>query len=420
MSSTIDFALPDLGEGLTESELTEWHVVVGDSVELNQPIAEVETAKAIVQLPSPFAGTVSRLYVDAGSTVAVGTPILAIEVTDDAPAVPERNSVLVGYGPRIEGGERPTRKRPSLASVAAGRPVDEGETQQSGTNPSETPRATPPVRKLAHDRGLDLATIRGTGPAGLITHADVEAAASQPPAVVQPPASLRPGETRIPIKGVRKATAEAMVASAFTAPHVTEFLTIDVTPTMELIAKLRASGQSVSLLAVTAKALCIAAARTPEANSRWDEGSGEIVQLSAVNLGIAVATPRGLLVPNIRDAGSRPLNELADDISALAATARAGETSPELLRGGTVTISNVGVFGVDAGTPILNPGEAAILALGAVRRIPWNLNEQIVLRDVLTLSLSFDHRVLDGEQGSRFLTDIGRILSDPASVLTMI
>ena len=289
------------------------------------------------------------------------------------------------------------------------------------------------MRKLARDLGIDLADVTGTGERGLITRADVEAAASgsAPGAVAETgssPAAAqvgadRPAETRIPIKGVRKHTAAAMVRSAFTAPHVTEFLTIDVTATMDLLRGIREdrafAGHRVTPLTVVAKALCIAAGRTPEVNSRWDEDAQEIVRFGQVNLGIAAATDRGLVVPNVKGAERMTLIELADAIAGLADTARAGRTSPADLTGGTISITNIGVFGIDAGTPILNPGEAAILAMGAARRQPWEYRGEIALREVMTLSLSFDHRLVDGEQGSRFLADIGRILRDPGLALTM-
>jgi pyruvate dehydrogenase E2 component (dihydrolipoamide acetyltransferase) len=396
-----DFALPDLGEGLTESELIEWHVAVGDTVELNQPIAEVETAKAIVQLPSPFAGVVATLYVQPGSTVTVGTPIVAFEVAAPAEA-PARNAVLVGYGPAVESGERPKRKP---RSFAAEEPVF--------VPARGAALSTPPVRRLAHDLGVDMSLVRGTGDGGAITREDVQGAASTP-------AAGAARDTRTPIRGVRKATAAAMVASAFTAPHVTEFLTVDVTRTTELVGRLKAGGQGASVLAIVAKALCIAVGRNPSVNSRWDEQAGEIVQFASVNLGIAVATPRGLMVPNLKDAQALSLGDLTAAIAALAAAARAGETTPDALAGGTITITNIGVFGIDAGTPILNPGEAAILAMGAVRRMPAEFEGAVALRDLMTLSLSFDHRLVDGEQGARFLTDIGGILVDPASVLAMV
>ncbi|GAA4150947.1 dihydrolipoamide acetyltransferase family protein [Leifsonia shinshuensis] len=473
-----DFALPDLGEGLTESELVSWHVAVGDTVRLNQIIAEVETAKALVELPAPYEGTVSRLYVEPGVTVAVGEPLVAFEVagpagaepgapaaapSEDAGSAETREPVLVGYGARPDAKGRPARRaRPGLAaqpaasqSVAvqpaasgqvASAPAASGQAASasvaahsapavsvsaapsaaaSDTAVPERPRATPPVRKLARERGIDLAAVTGTGDRGLVTRADLDAfetAAAAPAAVA--PAGSTPDELRIPIKGVRKATADAMVRSAFGAPQATVFLTVDITPTTELIERLRArpdlADARPGLLAVVAKALCLAARRTPEVNSKWDEAAQEIVQTRAINLGIAAATPRGLLVPVIRDADGHSLAELSGAIRDLAVTARSGKTPPSALTGGTITITNVGVFGVDAGTPILTPGEAAILAVGAVRRQPWEHHGEIALRDVLTLALTFDHRIVDGEQGSRFLADIGRILADPASVLTLV
>jgi 2-oxoisovalerate dehydrogenase E2 component (dihydrolipoyl transacylase) len=445
---TRDFAMPDLGEGLTESELVAWHVAVGELVALNQPIAEVETAKAIVQLPSPFAGVVSELYVEPGTTVAVGARLVAFDLDEPAGATsagpaasaasaaakPERNAVLVGYGPPVDSGNRPKRKKPSRAagpaSVAADPPAaDVAAKHVDAPAPGEAVRTTPPVRKLAADLGVDLAGVTGTGDSGMITRADVLGATSDSAVsdtvesgpVVSVPTVARARETRTPIRGVRKATAEAMVRSAFSAPHVTEFLTIDVTPTTELVAKLREkTGQRVTMLSIVSKALCIAVGRNPSLNSRWDEEAQEIVEFGYVNLGIAVATPRGLMVPNIQDADGLSLAELTSALADLATTARDGLTTPGSLTGGTISITNVGVFGIDAGTPILNPGEAAILAMGAVRRTPWEFRGEIALRDVMTLSLSFDHRLVDGEQGSRFLTDIGAILSNPGMVLTMV
>jgi pyruvate dehydrogenase E2 component (dihydrolipoamide acetyltransferase) len=288
------------------------------------------------------------------------------------------------------------------------------------------------VRALARDRGIDLTTVTGTGRDGLITRDDVRAhiteSVSAPGLPATPAKRSGPGtferETRSPIKSLRKLTAAAMVKSAFTAPHVTEFLTIDVTPTVELLDSLRAdrafADAGIGILTVVAKALCLAVNRTPSVNTRWDESAGEIVQFHHVNLGIAAATPRGLLVPNIGDADRLDLRGLAAALAELTTAARAGSTTPAALSGGTITITNIGVFGIDAGTPILNPGEAAILALGAIRLQPWEYHGQVALRKVLTLSLSFDHRLVDGEQGSRFLADIGTILADPGRVLTMI
>jgi pyruvate dehydrogenase E2 component (dihydrolipoamide acetyltransferase) len=461
-----DFALPDLGEGLTESEIVAWRVAVGDHVELNQIIADVETAKAVVELPSPFTGTVTALHAAEGETVNVGAPLFSCDTGDgtasepvdeaaaaqaddsaeaataaapaerESDAAPEPN--LVGYGARDEGGPKRRPRRAAVVDDLVPSVPDTGhaaigaapvEVIASETRRAERPRSTPPVRKLARDLGIELERVTGTGERGLITRADVELAASgghpssPPTEAPQDAAAARPAETRIPIRGVRKHTAAAMVRSAFTAPHVTEFLTVDVTGTMELLRGIRDdrafAGHKVTPLAVVAKALCIAARRTPEVNARWDEQAQEIVQFGAVNLGIAAATERGLVVPNIKGAERMTLIELADAVTALAETARAGRTGPADLSGGTISITNIGVFGIDAGTPILNPGEAAILAMGAVRRQPWEHRGEIALREIMTLSLSFDHRLVDGAQGSRFLADIGSILREPGLALTM-
>lgn len=462
-----EFRLPDLGEGLTESEILSWKVAVGDTVALNQVIAEVETAKAVVELPSPFAGVITALHEQPGTVVEVGKPIVSFEVegddggpSDGGPAPAEtakREPNLVGYGAIVEASGRPARRARTFAAPAAGTaaapaaatvaeavaaPVGErAETvapaeTAAPTTGGERPRSTPPVRKLAKDLGVELTSVTGTGAGGLITREDVQnflGGGGHPVAVAVAGAAPAAGigsvthgerETRTPIKGVRKLTAAAMVSSAFTAPHATEFLTIDVTPTMELLARLRAGrafeGLKLTPLTLVAKALLIALRRQPSLNSRWDEASQEIVQFNYVNLGIAAATPRGLTVPNIKDAERMSLTELSTALTGLTETARAGKTSPAELTGGTISITNIGVFGIDAGTPILNPGEAAILAMGAVRKMPWEYQDEVALRQVMTLSLSFDHRLVDGEQGSRFLADIGAILADPGVVLAMV
>jgi 2-oxoisovalerate dehydrogenase E2 component (dihydrolipoyl transacylase) len=453
--SVREFAMPDLGEGLTESELVSWEVAVGDEVALNQVIAEVETAKALVQLPSPWAGTVSRLLVDPGVTVRVGAPIVAIEVADGAPpppsaepasgaqpsavlpeptppAAPTRNAVLVGYGPPVEATSHPQRRsraalleRDALAPAAT--PPREREPHPRPadvtTGRVERPLSTPPVRKLAADLGVDLSHVRGTGERGMITRDDVLRRSRPEPAPVVEARSDGPDETRIPIAGVRRRTAEAMVASAFTAPQATVFLTVDVTQSLELLEVVRGrarEGARPGILALVAKALCLAVARTPGVNARWDEAAQEIVQYRHVNLGIAVATGRGLIVPNVPRADELALDQLATALAALSEAARAGTTTTAALRGGTITISNVGVFGVDAGTPILVPGESVILALGAITRRPWEHRDEIALRSVMTLSLSFDHRVVDGQQAATLLADIGSILAEPGLVLTMV
>jgi pyruvate dehydrogenase E2 component (dihydrolipoamide acetyltransferase) len=300
------------------------------------------------------------------------------------------------------------------------------------------PLAKPPVRKLARDLGLDLRTVTGTGPGGVITRDDVRgvaagsAAAAEAATVAGGGAETggaapgvtpaEPGTRREPVRGVRRATADAMVASAFTAPHVTEFLAVDVTATMALRDRLRDTREyadvPLSPLAFIAKAVCLALRRTPVLNARWDEAAGEIVYHDRVRLGIAAATPRGLLVPTVRDADTLSLRALAGALHELTTTARAGRTPPADLTGGTFTITNVGVFGVDTGTPILNPGEAGILAVGAIRQAPWVVDGALAVRTVAQLALSFDHRLVDGEQGSRFLADVGALLTDPGLALT--
>ena len=433
MSATMikEFKLPDLGEGLTESEILSWKVAVGDTVSLNQVIAEVETAKAVVELPSPFAGVVAALHEEPGTVVEVGKPIVSFEVDDagaaqgaeaadaESPAGPaKREPNLVGYGAVVEHSGRPARRARAAAPAVAPRAEE--------TAVGERPRSTPPVRKLARDLGVDLERVTGTGPHGLITREDVQNFAGAPAPDAQAPTApvALDRETRTPVKGVRKFSAAAMVQSAFTAPHVTEFLTVDVTPTMELLARLKSNrafdGVKLTPLTIAAKAVLIALRNNPTLNTHWDDEKQEIVQYHYVNLGIAAATPRGLTVPNIKDAEQLPLRELAVQLSELTDTARAGKTSPADLSGGTISITNIGVFGIDAGTPILNPGEAAIVALGAVRKAPWVVDDELVVRQVMSLSLSFDHRLVDGEQGSRFLADLGAILSDPAIVLTMV
>jgi 2-oxoisovalerate dehydrogenase E2 component (dihydrolipoyl transacylase) len=476
-----EFRLPDLGEGLTESEILSWKVAVGDTVTLNQVIAEVETAKAVVELPSPFAGVITALHEEPGTVVEVGKPIVSFEVADDGGASPsgaapagaatavagaaKREPNLVGYGAVVESSGRPARRvrnfstpvvetaggsvvQPAHTETPVVEPAESlpAETLPAETLPAETrsadtaerPRSTPPVRKLAKDLGVELAAVAGTGAGGLITREDVQnfvgggglsAPVRHLSAVSDSVSAAGPGagggrEVRTPIKGVRKFTAAAMVASAFTAPHATEFLTVDVTPTMDLLAKLKASrafsGYKLTPLTLVAKAVLIALRRNPSLNSRWEEASQEIVQFNYVNLGIAAATPRGLTVPNIKDADTLSLLELSEALSGLTETARAGKTAPADLSGGTISITNIGVFGIDAGTPILNPGEAAILAMGAVRKMPWEFQDEVALRQVMTLSLSFDHRLVDGEQGSRFLADVGAILAEPGMVLTMV
>ncbi|MFG3113270.1 dihydrolipoamide acetyltransferase family protein [Streptomyces sp. NPDC048197] len=478
-----EFKMPDVGEGLTEAEILKWYVQPGDTVTDGQVVCEVETAKAAVELPIPYTGVVHELRFGEGVTVDVGTAIIAVDTDpgagpaeaptaasapqEAAPAEEDaepqgRQAVLVGYGAAPSSTKRRARKpqagvpaqpEPVKAALQAelnGRPAAQPaapvapqpaakvtpDARPVGAGTAGRPLAKPPVRKLAKDLGIDLATISPTGPDGIITREDVHAAAApaaQAPAVAAPAAQVAAPavtgvvdaaarERRVPVKGVRKATAQAMVASAFTAPHVTEFITVDVTRTMKLVQELKQdpdmAGLRVNPLLIVAKALLVALKRHPEVNASWDEANQEIVYKDYVNLGIAAATPRGLIVPNIKDAGSKTLPQLAEELGELVATAREGKTSPAAMSGGTVTITNVGVFGVDSGTPILNPGESAILAVGAIKLQPWVHKGKVKARQVTTLALSFDHRLVDGELGSKLLADIAAVLERPKRLIT--
>ncbi|RSN10154.1 branched-chain alpha-keto acid dehydrogenase subunit E2 [Streptomyces sp. WAC 05977] len=432
------FPLADTAEGLTEADIIAWQVKPGDKVTVNQIVVEVETAKAAVELPIPWAGVITELLVEPGQTVEVGAPILTIDVDPDGKAAPapaaapvaeepaeEEMKPLVGYGSKAVVTQRRARKGAAPAPAPAAPAAPAVAAAPSKPKGGYVPLAKPPVRKLAKDLGVDLHALTGSADGGVITRDDVQAAAngSAPaPSVVDSGYDPATRERRVPIKGVRKATAAAMVQSAYTAPHVTEFLTIDVTPMMEFREKLKKSrefaGVKVTPLTFAAKAVCLAAKRTPDVNAVWDEAAQEIVYKDYVHLGIAAATPRGLVVPKVRDADSMSLKELAIALTELTDVAREGKTTPAAMLGGTITITNVGVFGVDTGTPIINPGESAILCLGAIKDTPWVVDGEIKVRKVLQLSLSFDHRVVDGQQGSEFLADVGALLADPAVAIT--
>ncbi|MGP2442881.1 dihydrolipoamide acetyltransferase family protein [Streptomyces sp. JW3] len=464
VGSVREFKMPDVGEGLTEAEILKWFVKPGDTVTDGQVVCEVETAKAAVELPIPYDGVVRDLRVPEGTTVDVGTVIITVDTGGGTAAGPARQTVepepepeqpqgrqpvLVGYGVAASSTRRRPRKpqetlpasapaEPAAAALQAelngsGRPAVAGPGPVAGARPL----AKPPVRKLAKDLGVDLAAVVPTGPDGVVTREDVHAAVATPapepsagtPARTEPtapPAAYDTAdtarETRVPIKGVRKATAAAMVGSAFTAPHVTEFVTVDVTRTMKLVEELKQDkefeGLRVNPLLLISKALLVAIRRHPEINAAWDEAAQEIVVKHYVNLGIAAATPRGLIVPNIKDAHGKTLPELARSLGELVTTARDGKTSPAAMRGGTVTITNVGVFGIDTGTPILNPGESAILAVGAIKLQPWVHKGKVKPRQVTTLALSFDHRLVDGELGSKVLADVAAVLEQPKRLIS--
>ncbi|WP_019887944.1 dihydrolipoamide acetyltransferase family protein [Streptomyces purpureus] len=465
-SSVREFKMPDVGEGLTEAEILKWYVQPGDTVTDGQVVCEVETAKAAVELPIPYDGIVHELRFPEGTTVDVGEVIISVNVgggdvptpvqpaaeapasepTPAAPAPAEeaepqgRQPVLVGYGVAATSTKRRPRKGAAVSVPEQAAAAIQGELNgHAGAATGTRPLAKPPVRKLAKDLGVDLATVTPTGPDGIITREDVHAAAAPAeapapaPAAVPAPAAPAPTapapvlaggerETRTPIKGVRKATAAAMVGSAFTAPHVTEFITFDITRTMKLVDELKAdkdmAGLRINPLLLIAKAVLVAVRRNPEINAAWDEANQEIVLKHYVNLGIAAATPRGLIVPNIKDAHAQTLPELSRSLSELVSTAREGKTTPAAMQGGTLTITNVGVFGVDTGTPILNPGESAILAVGAIKLQPWVHKGKVKPRQVTTLALSFDHRLVDGELGSKFLADVAAILEQPKRLMT--
>ncbi|MER7606402.1 dihydrolipoamide acetyltransferase family protein [Nocardioides sp. NPDC127503] len=437
-----EFKLPDVGEGLTEAEIVEWHVAVGDVIKVNDPVCDIETAKSVVELPSPYAGVVQELLVEVGTEVQVGTPIIRIGDSAEAPAPSsepaeppsvgatsfrpaseasgvetntaadehEKPLTLVGYGSKEDAVVR--RNRTASAPAAA-----------AGTGVL----AKPTARKLARDLGVDLATVTPERDDGVITTADLENLTSAPAPSTESagPAAPVGGERREPIKGLRKQMGQAMVDSAFTLPHVTIWTTIDVTRTSELVAGLKANRDfaevRVSPLLIVAKATLLAMRRTPIINSWWDEAAQEIVFKEYVNLGIAAATPRGLQVPNVKGADRMSLVELGAAINELTATARTGKTPPADQTGGTFTITNIGPFGIDGGAPIINPGESAILSVGAIKRQPWVVgtgeDERIEPRDVCTLALSFDHRHIDGEAGSRYLADVARIVGDPSTAL---
>ena len=424
--TTSTFHLPDVGEGLTEAEIISWRVKVGDNIKINDTLLDIETAKSIVEIPSPYAGVIETLHVPEGTLVPVGSALVTI--TDGAAAEqsspPETAApneepplVLVGTAPVA-----PAERRYRLSRRAGMDVPGEAAPAAAAISTRALPRALPPVRLLAKQLGVDLIQL-AQGSTGLISRKAVEeCAAAALSTVSAAPETFTARETRVPVKGVRRAIATAMTTSAFTAPHVTEWLTIDVTATLELIAELKSdprfSGIHLTPLLLVVKAMLIAVKRYPDINAHWDAAAGEIVTKHYVNLGIAVASPRGLVVPTIKEAQHMDLATLARALETMISTARDGTLSPEDMAAGTITITNIGALGVDGGTPILVPGEAAILALGAIREMPWVLEHQIVPRMLTQLAISFDHRVIDGELASNFLTAVAEILTSPARALS--
>ncbi|HXF02139.1 MAG TPA: dihydrolipoamide acetyltransferase family protein [Arthrobacter sp.] len=504
MSNTQIFNLPDVGEGLVEAEIVSWKVKAGDAVAVNDVIVEIETAKSLVELPSPYAGVVSELLVPEGKTVEVGTPIIAVAPEGAQPAaaapqpaagpsasaqapeqpVPDATpeaGPLVGSGPKADPVRRRLR-RGSAASTAGTTTAVRGSAVPSGkANPPAAPMhlpephgqaqhvppvpteddsavpgaapaaaghrgeavqaavsrlltrvlAKPPVRKAAKDLGINLADITPTGKGGEVTKQDLlsyqaqrEAEQAAAPTFWTPRKGLLDNRIeRIPVKGVRKATAKAMVESAFSAPHVSIFVDVDASRTMEFVQRLKKSrdfeGVKVSPLLILAKAVIWAAARNPSVNASWveTESGDEIHVKHFMNLGIAAATPRGLLVPNIKDAQNLSLKDLAVALNDLATTARAGKTKPADMQHGTLSITNIGALGIDIGTPIINPGEVAIVAFGTIRQKPWVVSGEVIPRWITTLGGSFDHRVVDGDLSARFMADVAAIMEEPALLL---
>lgn len=473
--SEIRFPLPDVGEGLTEAEIVQWRVAPGDRIALDQVFVEIETAKSLVELPSAFEGTVSELLVEEGRTVDVGTPILVIrtdaadgmssapaappapaQAPADGPAAPAEaapasssasddggGAVLVGHGssgptrsrrrrhPSPGGAHEhlappappaPAPTRASTVAIAAEPPVLAEAARPSERYDAGIPViAKPPIRKLAKDLGVDLSRVAPTGPIGDITRDDVIRDAQQASVFrnIQTPEAPTDRETRIPVKGVRKAIAQTMVQSAYSAPHVSVFVDVDASRTMEFVKRLKASpdfaGVRVSPLLIMAKAMIWAARRNPTVNAQWTDD--EIIVKHYVNLGVAAATPRGLIVPNVKEAQAMSMVELAAALEQLTLTAREGKTQPAEMQGGTITITNIGVFGMDTGTPILNTGEVAIVALGTIKQKPWVVDGEVRPRYVTTIGGSFDHRVVDGDVASRFLADVASIIEEPALLL---
>lgn len=435
------FNLPDVGEGLTEAEILSWKVAVGDTVAVNDVLVEIETAKSVVELPSPYAGRVEKLMAEEGQTVEVESPIIAIA---DGEAAPEQSNdpeatgsldardagaqqaALVGSGPKADPVTRRTRKRPDPVSA-----------EPAASFPLPTKHATsralakPPVRKAAQDMGINLQDVPPTGEQGQVTKKDLLNYAAH----MTLPQTTTPGASpssfwqateisddrieRIPVKGVRKVTAAAMVKSSFSAPHVSIFVDVDASRTMEFVKRLKKSPQfegiKVTPLLILAKAVIWAAARNPQVNATWTDTEIHIKHF--MNLGIAAATPRGLMVPNIKNAHELNLRELAIALNDLSTRAREGKTQPAEMSNGTMTITNIGSLGIDTGTPIINPGEAAIIAFGTIKEKPWVVSGEVIPRWVTTLGGSFDHRILDGDLSARFLADVASILEEPALLL---
>ncbi|MGX1544177.1 dihydrolipoamide acetyltransferase family protein [Streptomyces adustus] len=477
MAQVLEFKLPDLGEGLTEAEIVRWLVQVGDVVAIDQPVVEVETAKAMVEVPCPYGGVVTARFGDEGTELPVGAPLLTVAVGGPAVADEDTGSgnVLVGYGTgaaparrrRVRPADRPVSSAGPLTS--AGQPASAGAVASAGRLASAeavaagresvagssatgssvggsisdgpVPVISPLVRRLARENGLDLRELTGSGPDGLILRADVEyalKAATAPQRPVEPSAAAHlrvpstaaqpslaataatpgPGETRVPLKGIRGAVADKLSRSRREIPDATCWVDADATELMRARAAMNAAGgPKISLIALLARICTAALARYPELNSTVDLDAREIVRLDRVHLGFAAQTERGLVVPVVRDAHAQDAEGLTTQFARLTEAARTGTLTPGDLTGGTFTLNNYGVFGVDGSTPIINHPEAAMLGVGRIVPRPWVHEGELAVRQVVQLSLTFDHRVCDGGTAGGFLRHVADCVEQPAVLL---
>ncbi|ALV34628.1 dihydrolipoamide acetyltransferase family protein [Streptomyces sp. CdTB01] len=454
MAQVLEFKLPDLGEGLTEAEIVRWLVQVGDVVAIDQPVVEVETAKAMVEVPCPYGGVVTARFGEEGTELPVGAPLLTVAVGPQSGGSGEgegSGNVLVGYGTGAPPARR-RRVRQTVPSRPAGGAADDGAdgrvapavgrgpqrhngTVATAAAPAPVrpegpvPVISPLVRRLARENGLDLRELTGSGPDGLILRADVEyalraaaqravAPAPAPVTAAQATAPAATGETRIPLKGIRGAVADKLSRSRHEIPDATCWVDADATELMRARAAMNAAGGAkISLIALLARICTAALARFPELNSTVDTAAREVVRLDRVHLGFAAQTERGLVVPVVRDAHARDAESLTAEFARLTEAARTGSLTPGELTGGTFTLNNYGVFGVDGSTPIINHPEAAMLGVGRIVPKPWVHEGELAVRQVVQLSLTFDHRVCDGGTAGGFLRYVADCVEQPAVLL---
>jgi pyruvate dehydrogenase E2 component (dihydrolipoamide acetyltransferase) len=417
--------LPDLGEGLEEAQLVQWLVRPGETVALNQPLCQVETAKALVDVPSPYAGVVRTLHAQPGETVPVRAPLVTIETSDSgatsvapAEASAGQGPVLVGYGTAGPAQTFTRRRRGSEtgSAPAASQPatMPSAPAPAPATNGADT-KASPLVRKIAQERGINLAAITGTGPGGRIRVEDLDAAPAQP---AKTPAPLADDEERISAVGLRKAIAARMVHSATTIPHFTEYALFDAAGLVGLRDQLKGKGEYAETRLTFLPFLVVALARAvreyPIMNSRWDEEGSAIIVKHSVHIGVATDTERGLVVPVIHDVHTLTLSQVAAETDRLTQLARAGKLEARMMTGGTITLTNVGAAGpVDTGAPLINPPEACVVGLGAIKKRPMAIGEQVLVRPSAWISMSCDHRIVDGATAAKFIGRLVNLLEEP-------